>query len=561
LIVKKDLLVFSSYLEKYKIIVALIVILLLIASTYTAFLFPLYPDEIAQRIWLSRLPYDFPYLSSNLPGCTATFLQKRTISSFLPGIIDWLIHGNLNFPYQFRVIGLVFITILITLPIIFTLYCIKKKINEIKLNYVNILILIAFTGGTFFIGVNPIFLIINRGEQIILGSLLLIISIYIYCIELNKPLSKSKKIIIITSLFICISMSLHGHGKAFYLIPFYIFVFYEVIKKLELKNKIHILIIGIGLFILYEFYSMYKYAYTCQEIPEFQALIKKSTIDPFLILVNLNEFYKEYLKSISFFYRNILSITFNEISEVNYLPNVKLDLKAKISNITIWIWITLTIVVTPIFILLNILKEKLEKNNINICLLILFICTINSGLMNLTKNWYDGPYIYTIFTLIGLLSIGHNYPEFYVKKNKTQLYLIFILIIFSLSQFVFIERNLNNFKKNFSGLGPAIRKFDIRKYEQDMSKLSLKCEIKKNESSKLILDDFTYLYFKKSSLPISFTYLFGGKDFDLKNYLAKSNSDGLILMCSNIINKINNDLIIQEGTYCCISKQNMKLIN
>jgi hypothetical protein len=541
------------------LVISSVLVLALVSRTvYTAFLFPIYPDEISERIWLSRLPYDYPYLSSNLPACMSTFLQKMPPSLVLPGLVDWLIHGELSSPFQFRIAGLFFLILFIAIPVIHTLYCQRQhsigmtKNERLRL----VLVITAFICGIFTIGVNPIFLIINRAEQSILLSIIILWVIYVVCEKRIETINTFNKCMLVAGFFIAISLAMHAHGKAFYLAPFYSLVGWRMIRNLKFNYILNVFLMSFGLLIAYDNYHAYRIAYSCPEIPEFEAAMKTFTIDPFLIFSSPIEFFYQSLKSLKDFYRFGVSLSFNAISEVNYLPSSPLKIGAKVSNLSIWLWLLISIPGILILIAKKYFTKQTGCAKTNLGLIVLFACILISAIFNLTKNWYDGPYIYTVLMFIGALFIAENYPSVYSQKRFRK-YLIVFALFSMLSQSVFIDRNLKSFKNDFSGLGLKVTNFDKDAVDSTLSSLSKKCQINKNHSNKLVLDDVTYLYFKKSSNPISFTFIFGAPEPFLKNYFSKIDSDGLVVQCSNLGAKDYDGLVAQEGNFCCISKEGL----
>lgn len=540
------------------VVTSVVVLVLVIRTAYTAFLFPIYPDEISERIWLSRLPYDYPYLSSNLPACMSTFLQKMPPTLVLPGVVDWLIHGELSSPFQFRVVGLISLIFFIALPVMYSLYCQRLqcigggKGEHIKLT----LVTTAFICGVFTIGVNPIFLIINRAEQSILLSISILLVIYVICEKKIKVINTFNKFMMVAAFFAAYSLALHAHGKSFYLLPFFLFVGWRMVKIFQFHYVLNVSLLFLGLFIASDNFYAFKTAYSCPEIPEFESVMKTFTIDPFLLFKSPIEFFHQSIKSLTDFYRFALALSFNAVSEVNYLPSSPLKNSAKISNLSIWLWLLISIPGILILLVIRIAKKQADCAKINLGLIILFVCIFISAIFNLTKNWYDGPYIYTAFMFIGAIFIAENYPSIYSHK-KIRKYLIVFSLFSILSQWVFVDRNLNSFKKDFSGLGPKVTDFERADFDITLSSLSSKCQINRNQSNKLVLDDVTYLHFRKSSHPISFTFIFGAPEPFLRNYFSKIDSDGLVVQCSNLGAKNYGDLVIKEGKFCCISKEGL----
>lgn len=552
---------FIGKIKKINVLIAIsiIVIILFVGSIATAFLFPIYPDEISMRIWLSRFPYDYPLLSSNLPACTSSFLQPIPVGLFLPGMVDWFIHGQLSSPIHFRMVGLAFLCMLIGFPILYSIYKIRQsQLGDGERNNLKVTIICsAFIFGIFSIGVNPIFLIINRGEQLILFALVGLIIICLICVKNSYAITGFKKILMLLAFYISISLALHAHGKAFFLIPFFSFVGYELMKSLRMNYVGKMAFIGFSILMAYDSYYVFKVAYSCPEIPDFNMAMKTFSIDPFLIFSSPIVFLGKCFESLGEFYRFALSISFNEVSEVNYLPSIPLSKIAKFANIGIWLWLIISTSTLFIYLVRGSFVKSNGAQKINLALLILFICLLISAIFDLTKNWYAGPYLYSSLALVGAIYIVENHSICYSRTSFRKFLIIFALLA-ALSQSVFINRNLIKFINDFERLGPKVTTFKSGAIEKSLEILANSCKINRSESSGLVLDDVTYLFFQKSKWPISYTFIFGGSDTFLKGYFKKADSDGLLVRCSDQMYKKYGALLQQEGGFCCISKENLK---
>ena len=86
-------------------IVSIALIIVLFFTLLTIYFFPIYPDEIQARLWLSRLPYDFPVKISASPICVSSYFQAIPITFYIPSIINWILHGQLESILALRRIG------------------------------------------------------------------------------------------------------------------------------------------------------------------------------------------------------------------------------------------------------------------------------------------------------------------------------------------------------------------------------------------------------------------------------------------------------------------------
>ena len=100
--------------------------------------------------------------------------------------------------------------------------------------------------------------------------------------------------------------------------------------------------------------------------------------------------------------------------------------------------------------------------------------------------------------------------------------------------------------------------FDKNKFQSNMAKLESQCKINSITSKNLIVDDYTYLHFRKTKTPMSFTYIyFQGNEKSINNFYTNVSSDGLIVKCSMLD---QNAQINKAGNICCISGKDLKKI-
>jgi hypothetical protein len=134
-------------------------------------------------------------------------------------------------------------------------------------------------------------------------------------------------------------------------------------------------------------------------------------------------------------------------------------------------------------------------------------------------------------------------------------------VVALLSQIVLIQRYLPTFIAGYAGPSISIAKYDKRKFQHDLSAASLACNIDPIQSKKLVVDDYTYLYFQKSKWPMAITYIWlGNDDKSIRQFFLKVDSDGLVVSCSPMLEPFKL-FVKREGNVCCITKEALKSLS
>ena len=547
-------------------ILALLSTLLIVFSClvlYTSYFFPIYPDEIQNRIGLSRFFYDYPLRTNGAPACISNLYHTYSFSSLIPAILEFILHGKIESPRAMRVMGFVLLFSWL-IPLFYYFYIqIKRPLinfifaNENKYNQYHVLVFVlSFFIIIFSIGVVPIFLVTNRNEQLIFLSIIPLYLIFFASRDFKKhSIAGIKKTILILIYTVAISLCLYSHPKSLFLLPFLIIITYATFKNFGGK---YILFFALSYLSLnaYQEFLLYKSIYKCPENIAFENLLKSFSFDPFSIFYSPSSFFKNLFDSLIKFPNYIGQILFRYKTDIGYLPAIKLNIITIVTNFLIGV----SLLAGFTYLLINMRKKIIGKKttSINFILLVFFACVIISALFNTQKNWYDAGYIYVMLCITLIFFIGEN-KEILLSKLSLKRFFIFFAVLSLFSQAIFISRYLPQFLKGFTGPGVAILNHESYKFRQDIDLLAKDCEINLISAKNLIVDDFTYFYLVKNQFPTPITYLYFSSNGDqniLRNFFSKANPDGLIARCpipNERFSKNRNGL-------CCISKANLSNI-
>ena len=555
---------FREYLKHIDLAACISMVLIIVVSItlFTAYYFPIYPDEIQVRFMLSRLPYDFPQKISGSPTCLATFSQPIPATMYLPGFINWAAHGRLESPYALRQVGF-----LVAFSwVVWLAYYLNNRAKNSSLqgkSRLNCglqgLYITGFVIAIFSIGVFPIFLITNRGEQLIMPSVVLLITIFLVSDHLGSKGHLWQKMALAVLYFVAVSLVLYGHAKGLFLTPFFILVGWQLFGHFKSRLPLVFAMTLLALHIAQAFFA-FKYVFQCSETPRFEEMLKSFSLDPTLILYDPRQFFERAYHSLIQFPKYMLQLGFQEQTDAAYLPGLPLAASAELANIFIKLNVATAFFMLLFFIPFQYYRKDVVAGRfvtVNLVLLVLFVCALISAIFNLPKNWYDAGYLYALLLIILTFFIGENYSGIFQKSAARKIFL-YLGAVALLSQAVFIHRNLPAFMAGYAGPGVSIAKYDSIKTRDDLVAASRACNIDPVRSTKIVVDDYTYLFFQKSKWPMAISYIWlGNDDKSIRHFFSKVDSDGLIVNCTGILSPYMS-FVKREGNICCIPKNELK---
>jgi hypothetical protein len=543
-------------------LLSIIVVSMFAITLITAYFAPIYPDEIAARIWLSRLIYDFPQRINLYPTCISAFSQPVPITWLVPSLIEWVIHGNIENLKILRLVGVIsaiFFITLLTLALPISVF--EDTPNRDKLNHkkINAFLRKRFHSSVFVIsllsiGVLPIFLVTNRQEQLILPAIILLVCIFNASNRANITFWKT--MILVTSYFLTLSIILYTHPKGLFLTPFIALVGFKLFQKIK-NHGLRLLGAGIVITHIIIAYLTWKHSFQCQESPQLAAILLSFSLDPATLLSDPHYFFNQAYQSAARFFTYPLQLGFKSYTDINYLPPITPSLLAKIANI--FIWLNFIIAFFSILVLLpfNYYRKDIAHGRFittNVLLIALLACAVVSAVFNLPKNWYDAGYFYVLLMVIWIFFLSDNLTNA-LHKTVTRRVFIYLICVAILSQAVFIQRNLPAFLAGYAGPSISLVNYDHSQMLKNLAVASRSCDIDPVLSKGVIVDDYTYPYFQKSKHPMAITYIFLGKDpTSVSQFISEVNSAGLVTRCTSLPESYATLAKKTEGGLCCISK-------
>lgn len=533
-----------------------------LGTILTCYYFPLYPDEIQVRISLSRLPFDYPLKISGTPTCVSNFAQTIPVVMYLPGFVNWILHGNLESIKSLRVVGVIIPFAWIAVLGVF----LRNKVFHGLIGDIPALAerrWVVLTGvmiTIFSIGVLPFSLISNRNEQLIFPSIVLLlwISTRTQKLKLNEDLWRKNTFVIMY--FFAVSLILYGHAKGLFLTPFFIAVGWQLFSTY--KNRLVLILLTILLSLLViSYYDAWKEIFQCNDNPKISEIIKGFSIDPSLLFSDPFNFLFQSLKSLLNFGKYLVQLGFQQKTDINYLPPVRLGFFAKVVNFFIWINVTCAFYLICKLLLQYCWSEVTRRQflSINTALLALLLSLIIGGIFNLPKNWYDAGYFYTLMVIIGVFFIANNYVRIPYKLGAKKIY-IYLGCVALTSQMVLIYRNMPAFLNGYVGPSISVVNYQHSNVISDIRSAAYTCGIDPIHSKRLIVDDYTYLYFRKSNQPMAVTYIFYDSNVAAaESFISNSGSDGLITRCTSI--SAYASLAKKAGGICCIAKKDLEKVS
>jgi hypothetical protein len=536
-------------------LLSVLLIALFIVTLVTSYLFPIYPDEIAVRVWLSRTIYDFPEKISIYPTCEG-FLQKLPVMWFLPGLIEWVIHGNLGDLRILRLVGIIGELTIISI-LVHQLSNIECKENMVKgskhsRSYWSVLYSTVFVIAILSIGVLPVFLVTNRQEQIVLPLVALLLAIFANIgRHAGAPIQRNKILWMVLTYLVLTSLILYSHPKGIFLSPFLILIGFQIFRMLENKMFMTFGFLAVMAMIAQSYFA-WKHTFQCTTSPDLNSLLKSFYIDPAEIINNPRLFKDDLLQSLGKFHKYIKQLTFQQNVDASYLPFIPVGWSAAIANffikMNILVMFIFALVLLPLFYIKDILQGRLAS--MNLMLIVLLGCVLMGASLSLTKNWYDAGYIYVMLVIVCVfIFVGNNHKS--LKQSVVVGSLIYLSCTAIFSQAIFNYRYLPAFWGGFNGPGISIKTYDYPRAISDISASSKACAIDPVLSQGVIFDDYTYLFFQKSQKPMAITYVLYLKDQALADFVAGSGSDGMVMRCTSIP-KAYLPYVKKSGSVCCV---------
>lgn len=515
--------------------------------------YPIYPDEIAVRLWLSRAGYDFPWHTNIFPG-GRDLLIPLSIFWYVPGWIEWFLHGFINSLFTLRQIG-----VASYLCMIFLLA--NGLIGGVKKGGINYSIMsVAFVTSLLAFGIQPVCLVINRPEQIILLGLLILLFMDR---RLQQEIRKPSLLLLTLLYFLTISLMMYVHPKVFYFTPAFLLLAYRFFLKFPDKKFAALIFAFLFLLIvgnLQAWHNELQYP----DNPSLQAAVDHFNINLADWVNDPPRFYQELKTSMTDEIALLTKIGFQIVTEVRFLPEPLHFPYLDLINDIIAINCLILLVVLSLTLAWGYYQDIRQKNYFSSRLFFwcILLAVVGGSILNLTKTWYDVGYFWAV---VAILLIACFFGHF--QRCTKNLFFASFVLYFMLSAVMsllffnfFYEAGILS---GFRGVNTTLIDFSYQDYATKIEKMSKRCHIDPVSEQGLVLDDYTYLYFKQSKYPILITYINSRSDEENFLRLIKENKiKALITRCdtTGLFSKYIAADMIKEGELCCYPQDKIQAL-
>ncbi len=530
-------------LQLFLFILSVIVIYLFFCSCLLLLHFPIYPDEIAIRVWMSRGVVDFPWHINIMPAADS-FKSRLPVIWYFPSFIEWCLHGCINNLYTLRLVGVVsYLTMTVMLTFLL-LNKTKKNVNTIIVGFGVVISCVS-------IGVLPVFFIMNRPEQILLNGLIILLFVYYYNYSKKNKDNKATLFSLICFYF-AVSMMLYMHAKSLYLTPAYFLIAYIITSSSKKKSYNFFNFILLSLLILGNFVAWRK-ELLYDHLPNVKIYMDSFNINVSSLFTNMPVFFSQLKQSVTNNTALLSKLVYQQQTDIGYMP--PLSTQSGVINIILQFNVLVISLYLFITLILNYIKDVQNKLYFSprLLLLLIMFSIIGGNILNLSKTWYDVGYFWAI---IMILFIAQFQESFTTKLNQaTKLLILSYLIIIAIFSLIIFNKNYRvPLLTYFEGPGVNLTHFNYNQYRHEMQKISQYCLDNKKITHGIVLDDYTYLYFKNFRYPLLITYVNNHTNSNqFPSFVKAREVNAIIVRCSyiSIVPNIKEKNILRFGDVCC----------
>ncbi len=508
----------------------------------TLYYLPIYPDEIAIRLWLSRAVFDFPFHVNVMPS-GANYLLPMPGIWYLPGFIEWLLHGMITSLQTLRIVGIVIYLFMIALLARILIQDVQKSF--VFKTYVGFGSVIAL----FSLGVLPTFFVTNRPEQILLVCL-----IFLFMMErkVRTHPDQEASLPIILGFLVCVSLMLYVHPKAFYLAPLFFFIGLRFVLNSPKRILPYLVFAFLGILMvgnLFEWKSELHYD------PIVKQYMDSFNINPGDFLTHRMKFLTELHSSIIDTGKLFTKLGYQVHTDIDYLPPLALTQHDIEMNTLLNLNCAALFFVLLGYLAYRFIMDCLRGKFLSPYLLFLSVMTVilSGSLLNLTKTWYDVGYFWAVMMVIGVFSLTDRMNAM-CKSVLGSLFILYLMTTAVLS-IIFFQLNYNDLLlQGYSGPSVSLVNFNYNDYKKEAKLVARSCLSNTKRNHGIVLDDFTYLYFKKFKDPMLITYVNNHTDSNKFPVLIKEHKlTAVIIRCAiaSIIPNANPQSILHFKDMCC----------
>lgn len=465
-------------------------------AIFSAVQLPIYPDEVAYKIFLERFFLNGGFKQSITPYCTAGFMIKPSVA-LIPAAALWSLTESLGSHWMsYRILPILSLIMIVAMLIVHSLrYNARVPWSAILL----------VTAGPTVYG-----LIIFRPEIFILAGGLMI---FFICKHLQKEEQGWAIRIMFSILLIALYSAIaYIHPKALYLTPLVVIgscLSARCINKPFLRFLYMCSMTLLTFWIAISAVNLHKAQFlTCPEVPRIETAMSNQAINIMSMMSDAPKFFDGVKKatSLTILDKTLGQLSFKKNYDIHYLPPIE-----SIGMIEQWVnHLNLIVIVSALAVVLYgavFLSRYIPVQEYWLIISLAF-GYLTPFFLNLSKFWYEVSFfvgaLMIIFWLCATrlfsISMQRGIVGFSTKILWPGCVLLSSGFTIALINYHFTE----NFKIGYSGPGISLNT-NREKIKYDIEHILFKHNI--FQDTPLIVDDMTYDALKKHSIIVPATYL------------------------------------------------------
>lgn len=458
------------------------------AGVCTASFLPIYPDEVAYKIFLERLWLTGGLKQSVTPFCTTGFLYAPPLT-LQPAAWFWTLPMFLGDGWvSYRILPL-----LAFLGIVSTL--LFEGWHQRSLMAILTVVMIVA-------GATPFGLVIFRPEVFILS---LALAIFVVFRHLASPTSFEGR-----ALFSFIAIALYSlvcylHPKSIYLVPLMIAGF--SIAGLRSSNRMGGLALagfGIAMSIVMTLQAieMHRTQYlSCPEYPEIEDAMRRQSIDLLQVLRSPADIEKavKRLTAPGLTAHGIAQLGFNPAPDAGYLPKPPSSILTDIASGAARLALLFALLIGVWELLKAVFRPYSRGPSDRFLIILLWIGLVSPYLLSLTRHWYDAAAFCGGLAITSVLFLARTPPSVVGASTAT-----FSVIAAVTSLSILVRFEVPAFLAGYTGPGISLA-LNREAVNNAVHKLLSEHGVPTN--APLMVDDLTYESAEDSPVTVPVTYL------------------------------------------------------
>jgi hypothetical protein len=538
----------------YKLVKILVIIVFLAVVT-SGILVPIYGDEISTKMTQATIFSNGGRMLTAIPQCFPRLTMQIPASWYPAAGIYQILYNGLS-PLEIRISG-----VLIALLFVFSLSLVFKRLFNANVSTTTLLTVIVAVLG---LGVMPLTLVLARSEQ----WLLLLIVYFVYFALENNNGVKSLKIIQVIIFIICTSLFFFIHPKSVFFFPV---VFISALIGFKKDFGLKLVAIAFSIMCLAQTILAGKELFKCEDAPIIASGFASQTVNisnliaqPFVLIklfyIYLASFPEKAIQY-TIFHSSYFSTWLPALPHGENLGTLALIVNALIS-ISVMLVILIGLILPPVTIGIAFFRRL--SSNFHMLLGAMWISLITHLSIYINWNFYASVLPVGVCALmICLCLIDIPWSKKWVFLGSS--IIIALSGIFLLSAFLLFSSltpRLINLLDESSELGVpgqsnSIPTFTYSLQREEIRKFASRCDLKGDGSTRLVVDDLTYLAFDRLQEPMHLAYISEkgmGQDIkgsELIQFLNRKHSSGIIAQCKLFPDPVLTS-VLKEKNLCCV---------